>query len=184
MSSEQKDALLKLDKTIVLVGLMGAGKSTVGRRIARRLGVPFRDADDEIVAAAGCSISDIFSTYGEAEFRRGERQVISRLLHNEPPHILATGGGAFMDPETREEIKKSARSIWLSADLETLVERCSRRNNRPLLQNNDPAETLDRLMKQRYPIYQEADIVVDSTGFYLEEMVDKVIESLTDYEVA
>lgn len=181
-SVKTKNPKIKLSKTLVLVGLMGAGKSTVGRRIAKYLGVPFRDADDEIEAAAGCSVSDIFSTYGEAEFRRGERQVIARLLKSEPVHVLATGGGAFMNPETRAEIKENAYSVWLSADLETLVERCGRRNNRPLLQTSDPSETLKHLMEERYPIYAEADVIVDSTGYLLEEMVDQVVAALHSYD--
>ena len=147
--------------SIVLVGLMGAGKSCIGRRLAPRLGLPFADADSEIEAAAGCAIEDIFAEHGEAAFRSGERRVIERLLA-EQPRVLSTGGGAFMDPRTREAVRRFGLSVWLRADLELLLKRTSRRNNRPLLKRGDPEEILARLMEERYPIYAEADITVDS----------------------
>ena len=127
----------RLTRTVALVGMMGAGKSSVGRRLASRLDVPFRDADSEIEAAAGCSISDIFERFGEAAFREGERKVIARLLL-EPPHILATGGGAFIEETTREQIKANTVSVWLRAPVELLLNRVVRRDTRPLLRGDDP----------------------------------------------
>lgn len=166
-----------------MVGLMGAGKTSIGRRLAARIGFPFVDADEEIEAAAGTSIEDIFERLGEANFRDGERRVIARLL-NGPPIVLATGGGAFMDPETRKRIAKKAISVWLRADLDTLVRRTSRRHDRPLLKNGDPKDILARLMEQRYPIYQEADIVVDSVDAPTEETVQAVLDALAAYQDA
>ncbi|MBM3623515.1 MAG: shikimate kinase [Alphaproteobacteria bacterium] len=150
-----------ITRTIALVGLMGAGKSAIGKRLAQRLGLPFVDADTEIEAAAGCTIEEFFERFGEAEFRAGERRVIQRLLDG-PPHVLATGGGAFMDPQTRAIMREKATTIWLRAELGVLLERVARRSNRPLLKNGDPRGTLERLMALRYPIYAEADLVVDS----------------------
>jgi len=149
------------DKSIVLVGLMGAGKTCIGRRLASRTGLPFVDADDEIAKAADCTVEEIFERYGEQAFRDCERKVISRLM-DEGPKIVATGGGAFMDPETRTRIKQSGISVWLRAELDILVERTGRRGGRPLLKNGDPASILGKLMEERYPVYEEADIVVDS----------------------
>jgi shikimate kinase len=148
-------------RTIALVGLMGAGKSAIGKRLAHRLGLPFIDADTEIEAAAGCSIEEFFERFGEAEFRAGERRVIQRLLEGQP-HVLATGGGAFMDVQTRALMREKATTVWLRADINVLFDRVSRRSNRPLLKNGDPRGTLERLMALRYPIYAEADLVVDS----------------------
>lgn len=161
----------------MLVGLMGAGKSSIGRRLATRLGMPFKDADAEVEAAAGCSIEEIFERFGEAAFRDGERRVIRRLL-SEPPHVLATGGGAFMDPETRSLIRAEAISVWLRADLELLVARTSRRSHRPLLKQADPREVLSRLIEERYPVYGEADIVVDTDESPQDVMVDRVMAGL------
>ncbi len=169
--------------TIVMVGLMGAGKTSIGRRLAARVGLPFVDADEEIQAAAGSSIGDIFERLGEASFRDGERRVIARLLDG-PPIVLATGGGAFMDPRTRERIAEKAISVWLRADLDTLVRRTSRRNDRPLLKDGDPREILARLMDQRYPIYQQADIIVDSIDAPADETVQCVLDALTAYRAA
>ncbi|TVQ55664.1 MAG: shikimate kinase [Rhodobacteraceae bacterium] len=140
---------------------MGAGKTTVGRRLAEQLHAPFRDSDEEIVAAAGMDIPDIFAKFGEPAFRDGERRVIGRLLE-EPPHVLATGGGAFMNVETRALIRAHAVSVWIRADLDTLVERTGRRHDRPLLKAGEPRDILARLMAERHPVYAEADIVVDS----------------------
>ena len=152
---------LVVTRTIVLVGLMGAGKTTVGRRLAAALNLPFRDADHEIEIAAGRTVQEIFDERGEAEFRRGERLVIMRLLR-EPPHVLATGGGAFIEPRTRAVVKDKAISIWLRADLDVLMRRVERREGRPLLRADDPRAVMERLMQDRYPIYAEADIVVES----------------------
>lgn len=149
----------RLTRTVVLVGMMGAGKSTIGRKLAQRLGAPFVDADTEIERAAGCSIPEIFKTYGEAAFRDGERRVIARLLED-PPHVLAMGGGAFVDPSTRDKTKANAVSIWLNPDFETLFRRVSRRANRPMLFVDDPRAQLQKLLQDRMPSYSEADIVV------------------------
>ena len=165
------------ERTIVLVGLMGAGKSAIGRRLAQRLGVPFRDADTEIESAAGRTIEEIFAEHGEAYFRDGERKVIARLLEG-PVHVLATGGGAFMDPETRARIRAHGRSIWLRADVDVLLKRVRKRNNRPLLKQGDPREVLERLVALRYPVYAEADIVVDSIDGPHEAVVEAIIEAL------
>jgi len=167
-------------RSIVLVGLMGAGKTSVGRRMAARLGLPFRDADAEIELAAGCSIPELFRRYGERDFRDGERRVIRRLLAGEPL-VLATGGGAFMDPGTRAAIRAAAVSVWLRARLATLLRRVATRSNRPLLHNGDPAEILGRLLEQRHPIYAEADIVVDCGDEPLEYTMNKVLQALDDW---
>jgi shikimate kinase len=167
----------ELDRSIVLVGLMGAGKSAVGRRLAARLGLKFVDADAEIEKAAGCSIADIFEIHGESAFREGERRVVARLL-KEPPHVLATGGGAFMDAETRERIRERGISVWLRADIELLLSRVSRRDDRPLLKQGDKREILDQLIKERHPVYAEADITVDSEDVPHDRMVDKIIAAL------
>lgn len=170
-----------LPRPLVLVGLMGAGKSAVGRRVAARLDVPFIDADAEIEKAAGCSVSEIFEREGEAGFRAGERRVVARLLEEEPVHVLATGGGAFMDPGTRALIREKGISLWLRADLEVLFERVSRRSHRPLLKTADPKATLAALMEQRYPVYAEADIVVDSADGPIGAMIDKVLQALSEH---
>ena len=148
-------------RSVVLVGLMGAGKSKVGRRLATRLGLPFFDSDVEIEAAAGETIPEIFRNRGEAVFRDGERRVIARLLA-QPPHVLATGGGAFMDAATRGLIARRAVSIWLRAELDVLLARVARRSNRPLLQQRDPRAVLAELIERRHPIYAGADITLDS----------------------
>ena len=152
----------RLDRPIVLVGLMGSGKSNIGRRLAQRLGLPFRDSDAEFETAAACTIAEYFAQYGEAQFREGERRVILRLLNGQRT-VVATGGGAFCDPVTRAGIKEHAVSVWLRADLDLLVRRTSGRDHRPLLKQGDPREILGRLIEARHPFYAEADIVVDST---------------------
>jgi len=167
-------------RSIVLVGLMGAGKTSIGRRMAARLGVPFRDADAEIELAAGCSIPELFRRYGERHFRDGERRVIRRLLAGDPL-VLATGGGAFMDPDTRAAIRDSAVSIWLRCRLATLVRRVATRNTRPLLQGGNPAEILGRLMEQRHPIYAEADMIVDCGEEPPDHTTSKVLQALDDW---
>jgi shikimate kinase len=167
-----------LNKTIVLVGLMGAGKSCVGKRLAACLGLPFVDADREIEAAAGgCSISDIFAIHGEKVFRDGERRVIQRLLGN-PTHVLATGGGAFMDASTRALIKDKAISVWLKAELDQILKRIGRRNDRPLLQNVDPRAKLAELIELRYPVYAEADLTVESADGPPDVTVQRVLRAI------
>ena len=166
-------------RPLVLVGLMGVGKTTVGRRLARRMNIPFVDADTEIEKAAGCSINDIFEFHGEATFREGERRVIKRILEG-APKVISTGGGAFIDPETRSRIRSKALSIWLRADLETILKRVKRNNNRPLLTGADPGTTLRRLMAERDPIYAEADLVVDSGDTAIDKVVDTILDSLRE----
>ena len=167
-------------RSIVLVGLMGAGKTKVGRQLAQRLGLPFADADDEIVEAAGCSIEEMFERYGETAFRDGERRVVARLLNGEPI-VLATGGGAFIDPRTRTRIKERGISIWLRAELDVLVQRTSRRGGRPLLKNRDIEATLEKLMAERYPIYAEADIVIDSGWHSVDSTVQRTLDGLAAF---
>lgn len=164
-------------RSLVMVGLMGCGKSSVGRRLAMRLGVPFVDTDDEIERVAGKSINDIFADWGEAEFRNGERRVISRLL-GEGPQVLATGGGAFINPETRANIKAHGISIWLRAELPVLMRRVAKRDTRPLLKAGDPEAVMRGLMEARYPIYAEADILVESRDVAHEVIVTDVIDAL------
>ena len=169
------------DRSVILVGLMGVGKSSIGKRLARRLGMPFVDADAEIVKAAGCSIADIFERFGEAAFREGERRVIDRLLRS-GAQVMATGGGAYLDAETRAQIRQSGVSVWLRADLDILVRRLTRRSHeRPLLKNGDIRETLSRLIDERYPVYAEADIVVDTADEALDVTVERVIEALRSH---
>jgi len=148
-------------RTIALIGLPGVGKSSIGRRLASALDLPFRDADEEVERAAGRSISEIFAERGETEFRDGERRVIARLL-DEPPHVLATGGGAFMNAQTRELISEKAVSVWLRADIQVLARRVARKNHRPLLKDRDPFEALTALAEVRHPVYAQADITIDS----------------------
>jgi shikimate kinase len=168
------------DRPIVMVGMMGAGKSAIGRRLAHRLGVAFVDADAEIERAAGATIAEIFEKHGEAAFRDGERRVIARLLDG-PAGVLATGGGAFMDPETRARIKSRAVTVWLKADVETLVDRVARRGHRPLLKNGDPREILSRLIALRDPVYAEADITVETGHAPAAATVERVIEALAAF---
>ena len=170
-------------RTIVLVGLMGAGKTKIGRRLAVRLNLPFFDSDTEIEAAAGETIEEIFRNRGEAVFRDGERRVIARLL-GQPVHVLATGGGAFMDPATRDLIAQRGVSVWLRADLDVLLARVARRNSRPLLQRQDPRSVLAELIERRHPIYAEADVVIDSGEGPLEATTTRVIAALAGSERA
>ena len=165
------------DRPIVLVGLMGAGKTTVGRRLSERLGIPFIDADHEIEAAAGKTIPEIFADHGEAYFRDGERKVIARLLDG-GPRVLATGGGAYMNAETRQNIRKRGIAVWLRADLALLMKRVKKRSDRPLLKTSDPEATMQMLIDQRYPVYAEADITVDSRDAAHAVMVQDVIKAL------
>ncbi len=171
---------MKVPRTIELIGLMGAGKSCIGRRLAALLGLKFVDADAEIERAAGCTIEEIFERHGEAAFRDGERRVIERLLDH-PVQVLATGGGSFKDPRTRAAIHGRAISVWLRADLDLLLKRTGRRNNRPLLKRGDPREILEGLMAQRYPVYGEADVVVDSVDGPPEVTVERVRAAVESY---
>jgi shikimate kinase len=164
-------------RSLVLVGMMGAGKSSVGRRLATRLGIPFADADAEIEKAAGMSIPDIFASHGEPDFRAGEARVIGRLLDS-GPQVLATGGGAFMNPDTRAAIKAKGVSIWLNADFEVLMRRIKRRQDRPLLRTDDPATTLQQLIDARYPTYRLADFTVQSRDVPHEKIVDEIVALL------
>ncbi|MFT3811004.1 MAG: shikimate kinase [Micropepsaceae bacterium] len=165
------------ERSIVLVGLMGVGKTTVGRRLAALLHLPFLDADHEIEEAAGCSVTEIFARFGEPAFRDGERRVIARLLEG-PRHVLATGGGAFMDARTREAIKARGISIWLKADIDLLMDRVARKGNRPLLQNPDPRGTMERLVAERYPVYAEADLTVESREGPHDRVVRSIVQAL------
>jgi len=167
-------------RSIVLVGMMGAGKSSVGRRLAARLGIPFVDADAEIEIAAGMAIAEIFEQHGEPYFRAGEARVIARLLES-GPQVLATGGGAFVNADTRAAIGQKGVSIWLKAELDVLMRRVKRRADRPLLQTEDPAATLKKLMADRYPIYAQADMTVQSRDIPHEKIVEEILESLTAY---
>ncbi len=164
-------------RSLVLIGLMGAGKSAIGRRLGKRLGLRFVDADKEIEAAAGKTINEIFADHGEAYFRDGERRVIARLL-GEGPVVLATGGGAYMNAETRAEIAERGVSIWLKADLDVLMERVSRRDTRPLLKAGDPREIMRQLMDARYPVYAGADITIESRNVPHEIIVEEIVEAI------
>jgi len=164
-------------RSVVLVGLMGAGKSTVGRRLAARLSLPFTDADHEIEAAAGMTIPDIFALHGESYFRDGERRVIARLLRD-GPMVLATGGGAYMDPQTRARIAEAGVSVWLKADFDVLMRRVRKRQNRPLLQNPDPEATMRRLIEVRYPVYAQADVMVESREIPHDRVVQDALLAL------
>ncbi|MBN9043743.1 MAG: shikimate kinase [Rhizobiales bacterium 62-47] len=167
-------------RAVVLVGMMGAGKSTVGRRLAARLRLPFLDADIEIEAAhAGMTIPEIFATHGEPYFRDGEARVIARLLDG-GPNVLATGGGAFMREETRQRVHDKAVSIWLRADADVILRRVKRRADRPLLQTEDPAATIARLIEARHPVYELADITIDSRDVPHEKIVDECVTALYD----
>ncbi|MEL7042906.1 MAG: shikimate kinase [Pseudomonadota bacterium] len=183
--AENRTSTLKTDRneaawagrTVALVGLMGAGKSTVGRRLADRLGRAFYDSDNEIERAAGLSVADIFALHGEQEFRRGEHRVLKRLLE-QPPHVLATGGGAYLNADTRALMREKAITIWLNADLETLWKRVSRRNHRPLLHRPDAKEVLANLFDQRRPIYELADLTVHSKDGPHSKTVTSIIKAL------
>jgi shikimate kinase len=176
------DARLRA-RTITLVGLMGAGKSSVGRRLAAALGLPFRDADEEVERAAGRSVAEIFADLGEAAFRDGERRVIARLL-DDPPHVLATGGGAFMNPETRQLIMDRTIAVWLKADVELLARRVARKTDRPLLHGKDPKVVLEELARVREPVYALAHLTVDSVetphGVTVQAIIDALAQRLAE----
>lgn len=167
-------------RSVVLIGMMGAGKSSVGRRLAKALSLPFVDADAEIEKAAGMSISDIFAKHGEPEFRSGERRVVSRLL-DEQPAVIATGGGAWMDESTREKVRASGVSVWLKADVDVLLKRVKKRGGRPLLKNGDPEQVLRNLLAEREPVYARADVTVISREVPHETMVSETLEQLRDF---
>ena len=168
-----------LKRTVALVGMMGAGKSSLGRRLAARLNVEFRDADAEIEQAAGCSINEIFSRFGESAFRDGERKVIARLL-TLAPHVLATGGGAFADDQTRERIKNEAASVWINVPLEVLIARVGRRDTRPMLKGGDPVKIMTRLLKEREPLYAQADLTINSEDGPHQSAVERIVAMLKD----
>ncbi len=170
-------------RTVVLVGLMGAGKTKIGRRLAQRLNLPFFDSDQEIEEAAGETIEEIFRNRGETAFRDGERRVIARLLA-QPTHVLATGGGAFMDPATRRLVGRRGVSVWLRADLDTLMARVSRRSNRPLLKERDPRAVMEELIERRYPIYAEADLAIDSSDGPPDATAARVVAALAGCPLA
>lgn len=176
----KQDKALNVDRPIALVGMLGAGKTTVGRRLAAALSLPFYDADSEIERAAGMSVSDLFARHGEESFRRGEAQVIERLLTG-PPMVLATGGGALTTESTRHLMKDRAISIWIRADVDTLVKRATRRATRPLLQTGDPKETISRLLEARTPFYAAADIAIDSRAGGHARTVAAIIAALSTH---
>ncbi|MDE2230064.1 MAG: shikimate kinase [Alphaproteobacteria bacterium] len=180
MSVSTSHPELRVPKTVALVGLMGAGKTAVGRRLAQRLGIAFYDADAEIEKAADATIAEIFVQNGEPFFRDREREVIKRLLAN-PVHVLATGGGAVMDASTRALLRERAITVWLRADLDLMLARVARRNTRPLLKDGDPRAVFERLMAERYPVYAEADITVDSVDGPAEMTLDRVLAALAVY---
>lgn len=174
------DSPFSLPKTLVLIGMPGAGKSSVGRRLASRLDCPFADSDQEIEKAAGMTIPQIFETYGEPAFRDGERKVIARLLGGEPK-VLSTGGGAFMNEQTRALIKQEALSVWIQASFDTLFERVSRTDDRPLLRRGDPATILRELMRTREPVYAQADITVLSDESPLDVTATRIMDALASH---
>jgi shikimate kinase len=174
------DLAKRLDRPVVLVGLMGVGKSTVGRRLAVRLGLPFVDSDEEIEDAAGCSAAEIFERFGETDFRDGERRLVARLIEGEI-RVIATGGGAFVDPNTRRLLNERAITVWLDAPVDILAERTARRDTRPLLRNSDPKAVLQKLSDARRPSYAEAHIHVKSGGGAHDEVVSAIIAALEGY---
>ena len=179
-ATQEAEILAALGKRlIVLVGMMGAGKSTIGRRLAARLNLPFVDADTEIEAAAGMTIPEIFELHGEPHFRDGEARVIARLLEGGPA-VLATGGGSFMREDTRRRVAEKAVSIWLKADPDIILRRVRRRADRPLLQTADPAATVSRLLSEREPVYQHADVTIASRDVPHDKIVDECLDALRD----
>lgn len=175
--------ILLIDKPIVMVGLMGAGKTSVGRALARRLGIPFVDSDKEIEAAAGCSVVDIFSLYGEAEFRRAEQRVIERIFDTAPNlKVISTGEGAFITPAVRDIILSKSISIWLKADLDLLVKRTNFRDTRPQLLNSDSRKILAKLIDERYDIYAMANITVETSDESLRKTLEKVLAAIDKYK--
>jgi len=180
-NTENKELLSLLgDRPIVLIGLMGAGKSSVGKRLAAHLKLPFKDADAEIETAAGLTIQEIFDTYGETYFRDGERRVIDRLMGS-GAQILATGGGAYMDEQTRQLLSDKGISVWIKGDLDLLMKRVSKRSNRPLLKQKDPRAVMKKLIDERYPVYARADITVETVEEDHQIMVKRIKSALIEY---
>ncbi len=177
MSDKKPNLRLPNGRSLVIVGLMGAGKTCVGRQVAYHFGIPFVDADREIEEAAGCCVADIFEIYGEEAFRDGERRVIKRILEGDPC-VLATGGGAFMNDQTRTMISETGTSLWLKAHVDVLIKRTTGRKHRPLLNQGDPAKTLRRLVEERYPIYEQANLTVETRDEVLDSTVQRVIDTL------
>ena len=175
--SEIRALAARIDRPVVLVGMMGVGKSTIGRKLAQLLDVPFADADEEIEEAAQLSVAEIFEKFGEAYFRDGERRVIARLLDG-GPSVLATGGGAFVQPDTRELILQRGIAVWLDSDVQTLVERVARRDTRPLLRGGDPKEIVGRLKAEREGAYAEAPIKVMSNAGPHGDTVNRILQEL------
>lgn len=167
-------------KTIALVGLMGCGKTSIGRRLAKKLELPFSDSDQEVELSAGCSMKEIYSVYGEEAFKSGERRVIARLL-SQPAQILATGGSSILDPETQALLKERSITVWLDADIETLVTRVSRRNDRPLIKDGNQREVLEELIRTCYPVYETSDIHVKTYDEATNTTVDRVIEAISEF---
>ena len=174
------DLAKRLDRPVVLVGLMGVGKSTVGRRLARRLGLPFVDSDSAIADASGLSAAEVYERFGEADFRDGERRLVARLIDG-AVRVIATGGGAYVDPRTRKLLNERAVTIWLDAPVDVLTERTARRDTRPLLRNGDPKGTLEKLSKQRRPAYEEAHIHIRSGNGAHRDVVEAIVRALDDY---
>ncbi|GHS94335.1 shikimate kinase [Alphaproteobacteria bacterium] len=167
-------------KTIALVGLMGCGKTSIGRRLARKLELPFSDSDQEVETAAGCSMKEIYSVYGEDSFKSGERRVIARLL-DQPPQVLATGGASILDEDTQKLLKDKSITVWLNADLETLIVRVSRRNDRPFLQDGNHREVLENLIRTCYPVYEKSDVHVKTYDEATNTTVDRVIQAISEF---
>lgn len=178
--SNKNDIVFQCPQTVVLVGMMGAGKTTVGRRLSPRLGLPFLDADQEIEKAAGMHVSDLFKLHGEKSFREGEARVIKRILEG-APHVLATGGGAVTNEQSRALIKSHAVSVWIKADTDTIVRRATRRDTRPLLQQGDPRATIERLLDERRAFYAAADLHIESQPGPHANTVDLIVEKLMDH---
>ena len=174
------DLAKRLDRPVVLVGLMGVGKSTVGRRLAKRLGLPFVDSDSAIEDASGFSAAEVFERFGEADFRDGERRLVARLIEGDV-RVIATGGGAYVDPRTRKLLNERAITVWLDAPVDVLAERTGRRDTRPLLRNPDPRGTLARLSEQRRPQYQEAHIHIKSGNGAHRDVVEAIVRALEDH---
>jgi shikimate kinase len=174
------DLAKRLDQPVVLVGLMGVGKSTVGRRLAKRLGLPFVDSDSAIEDAAGYTAAEVFERYGEQDFRDGERRLVARLIDGEV-RVIATGGGAYVDARTRQLLNERAITVWLDAPVDILAERTARRDTRPLLKNGDPKRTLERLAEERRPSYEEAHIHVKSGDGAHKDVVDAIIQALEEH---
>jgi shikimate kinase len=184
IDSLQKSILDRLNRPVVIVGMMGAGKTKIGRMLSRSLDIDFVDVDDEIVKAAGCSIPDIFEYYGEKAFRDGERRVIKRLLGQDGVRVISTGGGSMLNKETAKEIYDRTVSIWVKADVDVIVERTARNDRRPLLQTGNPEEIITKLLDERSPIYQKANIIIESHNGPVQAVLNQTMEKLDKYLLA